>query len=138
MTILGLKLSYNEKEGSLFLDEQDYSFARKVFPALSTDLKGKSLARVESVSRASLSKRNQEPTTKPPTTAPTAEVPCHAEWSNILRLDLEDMQGKCLHFTAASSGTIYVVFSASPTSPSARYVVEISPQKVVIFKVRAA
>ena len=67
--------------------------------------------------------------------APVIGVPCHAEWSNVLRIDLEDMQGQCLHFTAASSGTLYVVFSASPKNFQARYVVEISTKKVVVFKV---
>ena len=50
-------------------------------------------------------------------------------------MDLEEKEGKCLYFTAASKGTIYVVFSASPKNLKARYVVEISPSKVVIFKV---
>ena len=69
------------------------------------------------------------------TQASANQVPCHAEWSNILRIDLVDMEGQCLHFTAASKGTVYVVFSASPKNLNARYVVEISSQKVVIFKV---
>ena len=131
MSILGLRLSYNEKEGTLFLDDQDYSASKKVFSSLSNDLKGISLARVEHVIGTNLDKRNLNPTTKPSIRG----IPCHAEWSNILRMDLEDMQGKCLHFTAASSGTFYVVFSASPKQLDARYVVEISQAKVVIFKV---
>lgn len=126
MSIFGLQLSYNEKEGSLFLDERDYKSSKKVFPPLSPDMKGVPLARVESINRAVFSRRND---------ARTTGIPCHAEWSNILRMDLEDMQGKCLHFTAASSGTIYVMFTASPKNVNARYVVEISSQKVVIFKV---
>ena len=130
MAIFGLKLSYNEKKGFLFLDEQDYTSSKKVFPALSTDLKGIPLAWVELVNRAArVSKRTGVSATI------TTWLPCYAEWSNILRMDLEDMQGKCLHFTAASSGTVYVVFSASPKNVDARYVVEISSKKVVIFKV---
>ena len=115
----------------MFLDDEDYLSSKKVFPDIPPDMKGRSLARVESVSRTALIRRTQQPTTKPSTTG----IPCHAEWSNILRMDLEDMQGKCLHFTASSSGTVYVLFSASPKNPKARYVVEISPKKVVIFKV---
>lgn len=133
LTILGLTLSYDEKEGSLFLDDEDYLSSKNVFPDIPLDMKRRSLARVESVSRTALIRRYRQPTTKPPNTG----IPCHAEWSNILRMDLEDMQGKCLHFTASSSGTIYVLFSASPKNPKARYVVEISPKKVVIFKVGA-
>ena len=115
----------------MFLDDEDYLSSKKVFPDIPPDMKGRTLARVEYVSRTALIRRNQQPATKPPTTG----IPCHTEWSNILRMDLEDMQGKCLHFTASSSGTIYVLFSGSPKNPKARYVVEISPKKVVIFKV---
>ena len=130
MSIFGLNLSYNEKKGFLYLDEEDYKSSKKVFPTLPTDLIGIPLARVESVSRDEhASKRSGS------SAAPSIGVPCHAEWSNVLRIDLEDMQGQCLHFTAASSGTIYVVFSASPKNFQARYLVEISTKKVVIFKV---
>lgn len=127
ISIFGLTLSYNQKDGSLYLDNDDFKTSKKVFPALSSDMTGKALARVESVST-----RNQAGMAAH---ASTPSVPCHAEWSNILRMDLEDMEGKCLHFTAASKGTIYVLFSASPKNVDARYVIEISSTKVVIFKV---
>ena len=133
MTIFGLTLSYNVKDGSLFLDVEDYKSSKKVFPALSEDMKGKPLGRVESVSRKAYRGNHA----RLDTDASIAAVPCHAEWSNILRIDLMDMEGKCLHFTAASKGTVYVVFSASPKNLNARYVVEISSQKVTIFKVLA-
>lgn len=133
MTIFGLTLSYNEKDGSLLLDNEDFQSSQKVFPALAADMKGKPLARVESVnSGEGANKRNKVLLA---TQGSADNVPCHAEWSNILRIELAHMEGKCLHFTAASKGTIYVVFSASPRNLNARYVVEISPQKVVIFKV---
>ena len=132
ITIFGLTLSYNEKDGSLLLDNEDFQSSKNVFPALAADMKGKPLARVESVIREGANKRNKILLA---TQASGNNVPCHAEWSNILRIDLVNMEGKCLHFTAASKGAIYVVFSASPRNLNARYVVEISPQKVVIFKV---
>ncbi|XP_078357304.1 uncharacterized protein LOC144642194 [Oculina patagonica] len=125
MNIFGLTLSYNEKDGSLFLDDEGFKSSKKVFPALAADMKGKTLARVESVSKNEARLATQ---------ASASSVPCHAEWSNILRIDLVDMEGKCLHFTSASKGTVYVVFSASPKNLNARYVVEISSQRVVIFK----
>lgn len=132
MTIFGLTLSYNEKDGSLLLDNEDFQSSKKVFPTLAAYMKGKPLARVESVFSEGAIKRNQ---IRWATQASADNVPCHAEWSNILRIDLVNMEGKCLHFTSASKGTVYVVFSASPRNLNARYVVEISPQKVVIFKV---
>ncbi|XP_078357305.1 uncharacterized protein LOC144642195 [Oculina patagonica] len=129
MNIFGLMLSYNEKDGSLFLDDEGFKSSKKMFPALAADMKGKTLARVESVSK------NEA---RLATAVSAGSVICHAEWSNILRIDLMDMEGKCLYFTAASKGTVYVVFSASPKNLDARYFVEISPQKVAIFKGRAA
>lgn len=126
ISIFGLTLSYDQKDDNLYLDNDDFSSSKKVFPVLSDDIKGKPLARVQSVStsRAGLF-----------ADASAVSVPCHVEWSSILRMDLEEKEGKCLYFTAASKGTIHVVFSASPKNLKARYVVEISPSKVVIFKV---
>lgn len=124
--IFGLTLSYNEKDGSLFLKDQDYKSSKKVFPGLSPDMKVIPLAWVGYISGVAPSRRSQ---------SSSSGIPCNAEWSNIFRVDLEEMQGKCLHFTAASSGTIYVVFSASPKNLDARYVVEISSERIVIFKV---
>ena len=132
MTIFGLTLSYNDKDGSLLINDEDFQSSKKAFPALAADMKGKPLARVEFVNSEGASKRNH---VRWATQASADNVPCRAEWSNILRIDLVNMEGKCLHFTSASKGTVYVVFSASPRNLNARYVVEISPQKVVIFKV---
>lgn len=129
ISIFGLTLSYKEKDGSLVLDEQDFKTAKAIFPSLSPDLKGLRLARIEALDKKSLAKRAETPTTPPP------RVPCQAKWSNALRMELVDMEGKCLHFTAASRGTFYVLFSAVPRKEGKRYVVEISPSKVTIFKV---
>lgn len=129
ISIFGLVLSYKEKDGSLILDEQDYKSAKAIFPSLSPDLKGLRLARIETLDKEGLAKRVETPTTPP------QRVPCQAKWSNALRMELIDMEGKCLHFTAASRGPFYVLFSAVPRKEGKRYVVEISPSKVTIFKV---
>ena len=130
ISIFGLTLSYKEKDGSLVLEEQDYRRAKKTFPALLADLKGLRLAHIKELSKGSLAKRTEDPSAQPP-----KPVPCQAKWSNALRMELEDMKGKCLHFTAASSGTIYVLFSAKPSDKEKRYGVEISPDKARMFKV---
>lgn len=62
--------------------------------------------------------------------------PCKPKWSNAFRIVLEDMEGKCLHFTAASTGATKVLFSAKPGSEEDRYRVVIDPKEVTIFKVR--
>lgn len=132
ISIFGLTLSYKEKDGSLVLEEQDYQSAKKTFPAIATDLKGMRLARIETLEKGSAferaERRNSVKTPQPP-------PPCKPTWSNSLRMELHDMKGKCVHFTAASSGTIKVLFSAKPMNLEKRYVVEISPDKVRIFKV---
>ena len=131
ISIFGLTLSYKEKDGSLVLEEQDYKSAKKTFPAIQADLKGIRLARIESLAKGlgSLAKRSGTPTTAPP------PPPCKPKWSNALRIELEDMEGKCLHFTAASSGPIQVLFSAKPGNDEKRYGVGIAPDRVRIFKV---
>jgi len=129
ISIFGLTLLYKEKDGSLILEEQDFKYAKKTFPTILADLRGMRLARIEALSRGSLAKRTDTPETPP------SLPPCKPKWSNALRMELEDMKGKCLHFTAASTGAIYVLFSAKPSNDQKRYGVEISPDKVRIFKV---
>lgn len=129
-------MSYKEKDGSLILDEQDFKSAKAIFPSLSPDLKGLRLARIEALSKDSLAERAETPV--PPAPPKPQKVPCQAKWSNALRMELVDMEGKCLHFTAASRGPFYVLFSAVPRNEEKRYVVEISPSKVTIFKVGLA
>ena len=132
VSIFGLTLLYDDKDGSLVLEEQDYKSAKKTFPAIQADLKGMRLASIESLGKGlgSLATRTSTPKVTP--TPP----PCKPKWSNALRMELEDMKGKCLHFTAASKGTIYILFSAVPRIKGKRYGVAIAPDKVRIFKVR--
>lgn len=104
--IFCLTLFYKEKDGSLTLEEQDYKFTKKIFPALYPDFKGMRFARIEAMNKEGLAKRTENPA------IPPQRVPCQAKWSDALRMELVDMQGKCLHFAAASRGTFYVLFSA--------------------------
>ena len=67
-----------------------------------------------------------------------ASPPCHVQWSNSLRFDPTDGGGKCLHFTAATEGSLFVVFSALPKDKNTWYYVEITPQRVAIYKVTGA
>ena len=128
MSIFGLTLTYKEKDGSLILDENDFKAAKSTFPAIPSYLKGMSLARIEALVEGNLTKLSDDPTTSLP--------PCKPKWSNAFRIVLEDMEGKCLHFTAASTGAIKVLFSAKPASEEDRYRVVIDPSVVTIFKVR--
>ena len=128
MSIFGLTLTYKEKDGSLILDKNDFKAAKSTFPSIPSYLKGMSLARIEALVKGNLAKLSDDSTTPLP--------PCKPKWSNAFRVVLEDMEGKCLHFTAASTGAIVVLFSAKPGSEEDRYRVVIDPKVVTIFKVR--
>ena len=131
ISIFGLTLTYKEKDGSLVLEEDDFKSAKKTFPAIPSDLKGMRLARIEELVKGKAVRRaDPNPTTPPP------PPPCKPRWSNAFRLELENVDGKCLHFTAASTGPIKVLFSAKPGNEENRYGVVIEPTMVRMFKVR--
>lgn len=123
VSILGLVLTFNEADGTLLLSKSDFEESQKHFPTLTEDMKGAKLARLEI------------PYAKPVKRSSTAKQPCQVKWSNALRFDPTDAKGKCLHFTASAAGSIFVVFAALPKDSSSRYYVEISPDKVAIYKV---
>ena len=129
ISILGLVLTFNEVDGTLVLSKSDFDESRKFFPTLSEDMKGAKLARVE---------MPFEQAVKRTTDSPTAVQPCQVKWSNALRLDPTDSKGKCLHFTASTAGTLFVVFAALPKDSNSQYYVEISPEKAAIYKVTSS
>lgn len=127
MSIFGLVLSYNEKSGGLELLPADIKASKQFFPKLHEFLAGRTLARVAIETKAvnkAASKREA-----------VASPPCNVKWSNALRFDPTDSNGKCLHFTAASEGKIFVVFSTLPKDKSSWYYTEITPERVAIYKV---
>lgn len=130
ISIFGLVLTYNEEDGSLVLNNADYTESKKYFPGLTELLKGKQLARLEwpvsEVFQKSVSNKK---------TNPIGHVPCNVRWSNGLRFDPSDVGGKCLHFTASTKGSLYVVLSAVPSNKDTWYHVEVSPFGVGIYKV---
>jgi len=90
---------------------------------------GTELARVDIPSGKS-DKRTTETT---PAQPEESGQPCQIKWSNALRFDPTDTNGKCLHFTASTAGTIYV--AALRKDSDTRYYVEISPERVAMLKV---
>ncbi|XP_068740594.1 uncharacterized protein [Montipora capricornis] len=131
ISVLGLVLSYNEDSGGLDLLTDDIKYSKKFFPNLPKTLTGRTLAKLvlENGDPASkqASKRQSES---------TLTQPCNVEFSNALRFDPTDTNGKCLHFTAATEGSIFVVFSTLPKDSSSWYYTEITPQRVAIYKGR--
>lgn len=128
ISILGLVLTFNEADGSLVLFPSDFKVSKSFFPTLTEDMIGSQLARVYMPTTRS-GKRSTS------TQPPQSVQPCQVKWSNALRFDPTDTKGKCLHFTASTVGTLFVVFAALPKDSDSRYYVQISPDKVSTYKV---
>lgn len=61
-------------------------------------------------------------------------LPCKVKWSNALRFKPTGV-GRCLHFTASTKGTVFVIFSVIPNDKDTWYYVEMSPYGVGVLKV---
>ena len=124
MCITGLLLSYNPVSGFLTLTKEDLDVSKKAFPSLTNDMIGSLIARVEWPAKHIFQLHKV-----------IGYLPCNVKWSNVLRFDPSNAEGKCLHFTASSQGTVFVIFAAVPNNKDTWYYVQISPYGVGIFKV---
>lgn len=122
--ILGFLLTYNEESGFLTLAKEDFEFSKESFPKLTDNMIGTLIAHVEWPSDHIFQLETV-----------VGYLPCNVKWSNVLRFDPSNDEGKCLHFTASSQGTIFVIFAAVPNNKDTWYYVQISPYGVGIFKV---
>ena len=122
--ILGLLLTYNTQTGFLTLAKEDLSLSKVTFPRLNSRIIGSPIAHVEWPSEHIFQLAKV-----------IGYLPCNVKWSNVLRFDPSNEEGKCLHFTASSKGTIFVIFAAVPNNKNTWYYVQISPYGVGIFKV---
>lgn len=123
--IMGLVLTYNPRNGYLSLTKEDLDISKEAFPDLSEDYVGTIIAHTEWPAEDLF----QMDTV-------VGYLPCNAKWSNALRFDPGNKEGKCLHFTASSKGTVFVIFAAVPERKTTWYYVQISSEGVGIFKVR--
>ena len=112
ISVLGLVLSFEEKTGRLVLTDSDFKASKKIFPGLNSNMKGSIIGQVEANSRKTVRRRSKLTDASAP--APEIET-CNVMFSNALRFDPKG--GKCLHFTAITSGTIYVMFAVAPGKP---------------------
>lgn len=124
LCIYGLVLKYDEERGALNVDEQGFNISRKTFQKLDTNLIGGEIARVEWPAEHIFQMQEV-----------VGYLPCNVKWSNALRFD-PGQGGKCLHFTASTKGTVFVIFSVIPKDKDTWYYVQISPHGVGIFKVK--
>ncbi|XP_078358434.1 uncharacterized protein LOC144643147 isoform X2 [Oculina patagonica] len=129
ISVLGLVLSFEEKTGRLVLTDSDFQASKKIFPDLRSSMKGSIIGQVEA-DQGKAAWRRSKLVDEPPL-APKINT-CKVMFSNALRFD--PTKGKCLHFTAITEGTIYVMFAVSPAKPNSQYVVRIANDRVDIYK----
>lgn len=131
ISVLGLVLSFEEKTGRLVLADNDFKASKKIFPGLNSNMKGSIIGQVEANRGKKVKHRSKLMDASAPP-APKIRT-CDVMFSNALRFDPKG--GKCLHFTAITSGTIYVMFAVSPGKPQSQYTVRIANDRVDIYKV---
>lgn len=134
ISVLGLVLSYNQNTGGLDLLADDLKDSQKFYPKIPDFLAGRTLAQIvpenSDASKQAIKRQEQS--------SGALKQPCNVEFSNALRFDPTDTNGKCLHFTASTEGSIFLVFSTLPRDHSSWYYTEITPQRVAIYKVTLA
>ena len=66
-----------------------------------------------------------------------AVLPCQLKWSNNLMMVLskEQESGKCLKFTAATEGELFVVIATTPSDQDTWYIFQITTKGVIFYKV---
>jgi hypothetical protein len=67
-----------------------------------------------------------------------AVMPCQLRWSNNLMMVLnengEQDDGKCLKFTAATEGELFVVIATTPSDQNTWYIFQITTKGVIFYK----
>lgn len=71
-----------------------------------------------------------------------AVLPCELKWSNNLimilprfKINQTRIDGKCLRFTAATEGELFVVVASTPSDQNSWYVFQITTKGVVFYRV---
>ena len=66
-----------------------------------------------------------------------AVAPCQLKWSNNLMMVLakEERDGKCLRFTAATEGELFVVIASTPSNQNTWYTFQVTTKGVIFYKV---
>eukprot|EP00058_Branchiostoma_floridae_P021020 XP_002606510.1 hypothetical protein BRAFLDRAFT_91906 [Branchiostoma floridae] len=115
VSIQGLVMTYDEETGVFTVTESDL---------VAGWVEGQQVARAEYHSLLQhLSKQSST----------TGDAPCNIKWSNAHRLDPTN-GGKCIHFTIASEGDIFIVFAGIPQKHETWVYVQISPEGVALYK----
>ncbi|KAI8491970.1 hypothetical protein Bbelb_303430 [Branchiostoma belcheri] len=124
VSVQGLVMTYDEGTGVFTVTENDFKASAKLLTDLPGWVSNREVARAEY--KQLLNHLSQKSDT-------VGDVPCSIQWSNAHRFDPTD-GGKCIHFTAASEGDIFVVFASIPQNYETWIYVQITPQGVALYK----
>ena len=122
--IFGMVLTYHEQNGYLTLSKKNFNLSKESFPSLKEEMMDALVAQGEWPAKNIFNLDTV-----------VGYLPCNVKWSNAMRFDPSNKEGKCLHFTASSKGTIFIIFAAVPNNEDTWYYVQISTYGVGIFKV---
>ncbi|KAI8516907.1 hypothetical protein Bbelb_054880 [Branchiostoma belcheri] len=125
VSVQGLVMTYDEGTGVFTVTDGDFKASNLDFKNSTQSVKGRDVARAEY--KKLLNHLSQKIDT-------VGDVPCSIQWSNAHRFDPTD-GGKCIHFTAASEGDIFVVFASIPQNHETWIYVQITPEGVALYKV---
>ena len=66
-----------------------------------------------------------------------AVLPCQLKWSNNLMMVLSknEQDGKCLRFTAATEGELFIVIASTPSNQNTWYIFQITTKGVIFYRV---
>ncbi|XP_066287457.1 uncharacterized protein [Branchiostoma lanceolatum] len=124
VSVQGLVMTYDEETGVFTVTDDDFEASAPLIQDLPVWIKGRDVARAEH--KKLLNHLRQKSET-------VGNVPCSIKWSNAHRFDPTD-GGKCIHFTAASEGDIFVVFASIPRNHETWIYIQISPDGVALYK----
>ncbi|CAH1268597.1 Hypp3919 [Branchiostoma lanceolatum] len=125
VSVGGLVMTYDEDTGIFTVTQEDFDASAAAILDLPTWINGRKVARAEYKSLLEQLSHQQSST--------GGQMPCNLQWSNAHRIDPTD-GGMCIHFTAASKGDIFVVFSGVPDDHETWVTVEISTSGVAMYK----
>ncbi|XP_066271929.1 uncharacterized protein [Branchiostoma lanceolatum] len=124
ISVGGLVMTYDVTTGLLSVAQDDFDASSAVIPDLPDWLNGMTIARAEY--KSLMEELSNQPT------GTRGDMPCNVKFSNYHRIDPTD-GGKCIHFTAASLGNIYVVFAGVPRKQDTWLYLEIAPCGVAVY-----
>ncbi|XP_019630644.1 PREDICTED: uncharacterized protein LOC109474722 [Branchiostoma belcheri] len=124
VSVQGLVMTYTEGTGVFTVTDDDFKASVSILPDLPQWIKGRKVARAEYKKLLNHLGRKMDT---------MGDVPCSIQWSNAHNFN-PNGKGKCIHFTAASEGDIFVVFASIPQNHETWIYIQISPEGVALYK----